>query len=213
MAAGTSVRQLLVHFVAVPERQASDPNAHGRLRAGRTSILVGQAVAVALISLASACGHAPTKAGMYDPTAPVYNPMADARSEVAAAMAHARLDHRRVLLVFGANWCGPCRALDRHLHDPAAEAIVEASFHVVDVDIGEGDDQRHGTGYDNVDISRTYGVPLDRGVPAVAVLDGDGHALYTGGVPSTNVNFGGWSPGGGPSADEVMQFLSRWTPH
>lgn len=168
-------------------------------------------IVVVHMALASACGHSPTKAAMYDPNAPVYDPSVDAHAGIADAMAHARSDHRRVLLVFGANWCGPCRALDRHLHDPAAQAIIEGNFHVVDIDIGEGDDQRHGTGYDNVDISRTYGVPLDRGVPALAVLDGDGHALYTGGVPFTN--FGGWSPGGGPTADEVMQFLTRWTPH
>ena len=174
----------------------------------RTNIFVWRAVAVALVGLASACGHSPTKARVYDPKAPVYNPLADARSDVAYAIAQARSDHRRVLLVFGANWCAACRVLDRHLHDPAAQALVEASFHVVDIDVGEGDDARHGSDFDNTDVLRKYGVPVDHGVPVVAVLDGDGHTMFAGNVPYAN--FGGWAPDDSPTADEVVQFLKRW---
>jgi thiol-disulfide isomerase/thioredoxin len=41
-----------------------------------------------------------------------YNEQADANADVRHAIAAAKSDHKHVLLVFGANWCGDCRALD-----------------------------------------------------------------------------------------------------
>jgi thiol-disulfide isomerase/thioredoxin len=45
-----------------------------------------------------------------------YNEQADANADVRHAIAAAKSDHKHVLLVFGANWCGDCRALDTAMH-------------------------------------------------------------------------------------------------
>jgi thioredoxin 1 len=44
---------------------------------------------------------------------------------VQHALAAARAAHRNVLLVFGANWCGDCRALDKAMHGSSQQLIVE----------------------------------------------------------------------------------------
>ncbi len=42
---------------------------------------------------------------------------------------------------------------------------------LVDINIGRMDQ--------NVDLAKKYGVPLEKGVPALAVLDAQGHVLYS----------------------------------
>ena len=99
--------------------------------------------AALLIAVTVGCGRSPEKVR-------VYNPSADAHVDVAQALAQAHADHKQVLLIFGGNWCIECRVLDGHLHERAAQAIVATSFHVVDIDIGEGDDARDGSDYQNL---------------------------------------------------------------
>ena len=86
-------------------------------------------------------------------------------------MKQAVTEKKRVLLVFGANWCYDCHVLDRALHEGAAGKIVNESFLLVHVDIGEGDK--------NLDLIKKYKVPLERGVPAVVILGSDGSLLYS----------------------------------
>jgi len=100
----------------------------------------------------------------------LYPADADATREIAEALKSAATDHKRVLLVFGANWCYDCHVLDRALHDGAAGRIVSKSFVLVHVDIGEVNK--------NLDLAKQYQIPLEKGVPAVAILGRDGKLLY-----------------------------------
>lgn len=45
---------------------------------------------------------------------------------VEAAMAEARSQNKRLLLVLGANWCHDSRALAHHFEDPELAATLEA---------------------------------------------------------------------------------------
>jgi thiol:disulfide interchange protein len=103
----------------------------------------------------------------------LYPADADAKKEIDAALKQAVVDKKRVLLIFGANWCYDCHVLDRALHEGAAGEIVKESFLLAHVDIGEGDK--------NLDLLKTYHIPLEKGVPAVAILDRDGRLLYSSG--------------------------------
>lgn len=96
---------------------------------------------------------------------------ADAKKEVQAALSRAKSERKRVLLIFGANWCYDCHVLDRALHEGEAGAIVKERFILVHVDIGEGNK--------NLDLTKTYKTPLDKGVPALAILDSEGRLLYS----------------------------------
>jgi thiol:disulfide interchange protein len=115
----------------------------------------------------------PSDKGVLDPITAktdLYPADADATKEIAEALKSAVTNHKRVLLVFGANWCYDCHVLDRALHDGAAGKIVSDRFVLVHVDIGEVNK--------NLDLARQYKIPLEKGVPAVAILGSDGKLLY-----------------------------------
>ncbi len=101
----------------------------------------------------------------------IYPDPSQARADIAAAIKTASASHRRVLLDFGGNWCGDCQVLDYYFHDPGNLAILNANFVLVHVNIGHMDE--------NVDIARKYDIPLERGVPALAVLSETGKLLYS----------------------------------
>ncbi|MGO8756909.1 MAG: thioredoxin family protein [Terracidiphilus sp.] len=120
---------------------------------------------VPVVLLALACGTA-KPAGRE-----IYPPPSQARSDLAAALKTAAATHRRILLDFGGNWCGDCQVLDIYLHDPRNKPLLEANFVLVDINIGHMDA--------NLDLAEKYQVPLQRGVPAVAVLSETGKLLYS----------------------------------
>ena len=102
-------------------------------------------------------------------TAP-YDEKANAAAEVQHALAAAGSDHHKVLLIFGANWCGDCRALDQALHGRSGP-LIEGKFDVVKIDVGNFDK--------NLDIDARYGHPIGNGIPAVVVVDADNKIVYS----------------------------------
>ena len=103
----------------------------------------------------------------------IYPADADANKEIQAALKQAATDRKRVLLIFGANWCYDCHVLDRALREGTAGRIVSQSFLLVHVDISEGEK--------NADLVRMYRIPLEKGVPAVAILSAEGKLIYSSG--------------------------------
>jgi len=103
--------------------------------------------------------------------ADIYPAPDQARADIAAALKTAAATHKRVLLDFGGNWCGDCQVLNIYFHDSTNWPILQANFVLVDVNIGRFDA--------NVDLAERYGVPLHKGVPALAVLSSSGKLLYS----------------------------------
>ena len=103
-----------------------------------------------------------------------YDDDADAAADIDKALAASRSDGKRVLLVFGANWCPWCRALD-HLfrNDPAIAHELADSYHLVHVSVGNKDSDT------NQDIVAHYGNPTRLGVPVLVVLDTSGTVIHT----------------------------------
>jgi thioredoxin 1 len=99
-----------------------------------------------------------------------YDETADARADIEQARSRAEAAGKRVLIVFGANWCGDCRVLDTAMQVGRLRSLVDARFIVVKVDVARFDR--------NVDIAQRYGVPLKKGIPTVAVLAADGRASF-----------------------------------
>jgi thiol:disulfide interchange protein len=125
-----------------------------------------------------AVGQTPTQHddGVLEPVTAkkdLYPTDADAKKEIDDTLKRATIEKKRVLLIFGGNWCYDCHVLDRALHEGAAGKIAKKSFLLVHVDIGEGDK--------NLDLTKLYRIPLDKGVPAVAILDSGGKLLYSSG--------------------------------
>lgn len=101
----------------------------------------------------------------------IYPDASQAKADITAAIKTAAATHRHVLLDFGGNWCGDCQVLDLYFHDAKNLPILNANFVLVHVNIGRMDE--------NVDIARKYDIPLERGVPALAVLSETGKLLYS----------------------------------
>ncbi len=99
----------------------------------------------------------------------VYNEQADARADLNQALAQANAQQRNVLVVFGANWCGDCMALDRKFSGGTLAGPIAKRFVVLKVNVGRFDK--------NTDLAAQMGVPLKKGIPAVAVLGRDGQVL------------------------------------
>jgi thioredoxin-like negative regulator of GroEL len=103
----------------------------------------------------------------------LYPDVSRARADVDAAVKEAARTHRRVLVDFGGNWCGDCKALEANLRKPENAAVLASHYILVHVNVGD-------KGIDsNLDIAERYGIPLKKGVPALAVLDGDGRVVYS----------------------------------
>lgn len=127
----------------------------------------------------------------------IYPDPAQAHADLAAALKTAAATHKRILLDFGGNWCGDCQVLNIYFHDATNLPILDANFILVDVNVGHFDA--------NLDLAKEYGVPLGKGVPALAVLSDHGKLLY--------------SQQGGEFEDmrhlqssALTQFLLRWKP-
>jgi thiol:disulfide interchange protein len=101
----------------------------------------------------------------------IYPDPAQAKADLAAALKTAAQTHKRILLDFGGDWFGDCQVLDLYFHDAKNLPILEANFILVHVNIGHMDA--------NVDIAEKYGIPLHKGVPALAVLSEKGALLYS----------------------------------
>ena len=120
----------------------------------------------------------------------------DAKEEIDKALKQAVSDHKRVMLVFGGNWCYDCHVLDRALHEGAAGQIMKENFVLVHVDIGEGNQ--------NLDLLKKYKIPLEKGVPAVAILSSDGSLLYSSGN-------GEFEAARKMIKKDLVAFLQEWT--
>ncbi len=127
----------------------------------------------------------------------LYPPNVDAKAEVKQALARAKREHKRVILVFGANWCYDCHVLDFDLHQPDIAKLANPSFVVAHIDIGKGKL--------NNDLAMKYQVPLERGIPALAVLDGEGKLLYS-------QQHGEFEAARTMDPDNVVTFLTKWKP-
>ena len=127
----------------------------------------------------------------------LYPANADAKKEINEALLTALNEKKRVLLIFGANWCYDCHVLDHALHDGDAGKIVSEKFLLVHVDIGEG--ARNG------ELISKYKIPLEKGVPAVAILDANGKLLYSSGD-------GEFEAARKMMKKDLVAFLQHWKP-
>lgn len=103
-------------------------------------------------------------------SANIFSDTADAKAQIRAAILQAGYEHKNVLLDFGGNWCEDCQLLNIYFHDPGNASLLATNYIKIDVNVGEYDK--------NLDVVRKYGIPLNKGVPALAVLDGSGKLLY-----------------------------------
>ena len=131
----------------------------------------------------------------------IYDPKADGTPQIASALAQATTGNKRVLLVFGANWCIWCRRLHATFADePTVARALRAGFEIVLVDVNT----RNGTKR-NADVNTRYGNPIANGLPVLVVLDAAGKKL-------TTQDTGALEDGAKHSPEKIRAFLAEWAP-
>jgi thioredoxin 1 len=127
----------------------------------------------------------------------IYSPGTDARAEIKQALAAASKLHKRIILVFGANWCYDCHVLDTAFRRQDLAAVLAHNYEVVHVDVGRGDK--------NQDLMDQYQVPMKKGIPGLAILNSDGKLL-------ASQKNGEFENARALGPEDLLAFLNKWTP-
>ena len=121
----------------------------------------------------------------------------DAMPVVDEAMALARNENKRLLLVLGANWCHDSRGLAHHFEDADVAALLDAHYVTRHIDIGWRDR--------NQDIPRRFGVTAIYSTPTVFVIDPETGDLLNRG------DWNRWGMAASASSEAVHDWLERWS--
>jgi thioredoxin-related protein len=105
----------------------------------------------------------------------------DAKLVLDEALSRATADDKRVLLTFGAPWCGWCHRLHDWLARPKIAAILDRDFIIAQVDI----DRMAG----GKDVMSRYRPGDGGGIPWFAILDAKGKSLVTSDGPGGNIGY------------------------
>jgi thiol:disulfide interchange protein len=127
----------------------------------------------------------------------IYPAPEQAQADLDAALRTAARTHKRVIVDFGGNWCPDCQALDIYFHDADNAPLLDAHYVLVHVNIGQKDA--------NLDIAARYHIPIDKGVPALAVLSSHGKLLYS-------QRTGEFEAMRHMQSSSVTSFLNQWIP-
>ena len=80
---------------------------------------------------------------------------------------------------------------------PELASLIQKNFLTVHIDTGRGDK--------NLDLASTYRVPIDHGIPALAVLDPHGKLLYA-------QDQGQFASARRMSYESIRAFFEQWKP-
>jgi thioredoxin 1 len=128
----------------------------------------------------------------------IYPANADAHAEIREAEEEAVGANKRLLLVFGANWCFDCHVLDLAFQRPDIAPVLAANYEVIHVDLGP-DEQK------NADLVHQYQIPLDKGIPALAIVESDGKLVIS-------QKEGEFEDARGLTPEVLSEFLNKWKP-
>jgi thiol:disulfide interchange protein len=103
----------------------------------------------------------------------IYPDVSRAEADIELALKAAARTQRRVLVDFGGDWCPDCKVLDLNFRRPENARLLARHYVLVHVNVGDRGIQ------ENFAIAERYGIPLRKGVPALAVLASDGRVLHT----------------------------------
>jgi len=130
----------------------------------------------------------------------------------ARAKAEAKAEHKNVLAVFSASWCGPCKLYESFLDDPQMKAITEKAFVIQRFDVGEHPgDSRHADTPGGARLRAALGAVDEPGFPFIVMTDADGNPIvnsYRDGDTDSNIGY----PDSAAEINWYIEMLKRAAP-
>jgi thioredoxin-related protein len=127
----------------------------------------------------------------------LYNPSADAKTDITNVVAIAKKENKHVFLQIGGNWCGWCIAFDKKVNEnEELKKIINENYVVYHLNYSKENT--------NSEILKDLGFPQRFGFPVFVILDAEGNRLHT-------QNSAYLEEGKGHSAEKVKEFLESWT--
>ncbi len=128
----------------------------------------------------------------------IYNPDANAKAEISAAVKKASTDGKHVFIQIGGNWCPWCVKFHRFVDaDSEIKKYVEENFEVVKVNYDPKNK--------NEAVLAELGFPQRFGFPVFVVLDGKGNRIHT-------QNSAFLEKDKSYDREVVLQFFKHWSP-
>lgn len=128
------------------------------------------------------------------------------------AQAQAHQEHKHILMVFSASWCGPCKLYERFLEDEKIKPLHDKAFVVVRIDVGEkAGDTKHQNTPGGEQLRATLGAVGEPGFPFLVITDESGQPIvnsYAQGKTDANVGY----PAAPEEIDWYVEMLKRGAP-
>lgn len=146
------------------------------------------AVAVMVFCSASVFAQKPT----------IYHPEADAKAQIAEAVAKAGKNNRHVLLQIGGNWCSWCILFDRLVNgNDTLRTFRDNNYEMLHVNYSPENK--------NEEVLASLEYPQRFGFPVFVILDGKGRRIHT-------QNSAYLEKGKGHDPAKVLEFFQQWAP-
>jgi len=128
----------------------------------------------------------------------VYNPNADAKTDIAKAIAKADSLHKNVFIQIGGNWCPWCLKFNKFCKsDTIIDTLMSNNYIVLHLNYSKENK--------NLEILKTLDFPQRFGFPVLVILDSKGKRIHTQDTALLE-------SGDGYDRNKVINFLKYWTP-
>lgn len=143
--------------------------------------------------------------------APAASAQQTAADLFAQPKTEAKAEHKNILAVFSASWCGPCKLYERFLNDPQMKPITDRAFVIQRFDVGERPNSGRSDTPDAVALRTALGASGEPGFPFIVMTRDDGNPIvnsYRNGDTSANVGY----PALPQEIDWYIEMLKRAAP-
>ena len=128
----------------------------------------------------------------------IYNPDANAKADIAAAIKKASAEGKHVFIQIGGNWCSWCLKFHKFVeNDKEISNYINENFVVLRVNYDQDNK--------NEDVLAQLGYPQRFGFPVFVILNGKGERIHT-------QNSAFLEKDSSYDHDRVLQFYKHWSP-